>query len=169
MFDNNLPPRLAKALQVLFQGDHIVLAVREKFPASTKDIDLIRSLSQDGGWVFVSGDRRITKIKAEREAFRNSKLTGFFLSQGLNKASLVKKAERLLVLWATIETTVKTIQPGAMFELQGSHWLMRGRAGAKVPEFCRGSDRRGDLPRKSVRLSGRGSSLCKPRRPALCA
>jgi PIN like domain len=117
IFDNNLSPRLYRALQELFKGEHIVQCVRDKFNPSIKDVDLIESLNKEGTWVFISGDRRITKIKAERDAFRNSKLIGFFLSPGLYKAPEIKKAERLLALWAAIETTVKTVQPGAMFEL----------------------------------------------------
>lgn len=67
--------------------------------------------------MFVSGDRRITRNKAEREAFRNSRLIGLFMSSGLYKAREIKKLERLLALWETIEKAVSIVQPGAMFEL----------------------------------------------------
>jgi hypothetical protein len=65
----------------------------------------------------VSGDRRITRNKAEQSAFRNSKLIGMFMAPGLYKSPVVKQAERLLALWGTIETVANTVQGGAMFEL----------------------------------------------------
>ncbi|MEQ1519671.1 MAG: hypothetical protein ABL936_00200 [Aestuariivirga sp.] len=117
MFDHNLSPRLARALQEIFKGDHIIQTVRDRFPTSIKDIDLFKQLSQDGHWVLISGDRRITKLRAERDAFRSSKLIGFFLSPGLYKAPETKKLERILALWSTMETSAQSVQPGAMYEL----------------------------------------------------
>jgi hypothetical protein len=65
----------------------------------------------------ISGDRRITRNKAEYGAFRGSNLVGFFLSKGLYKARIEKQMERILVLWQTIETQSTIVQGGAMFEL----------------------------------------------------
>ena len=66
---------------------------------------------------MVSADRRITRNKAEREAFRNSSLIGIFLAPGVYKAREIKKLERILALWESIEKLTKLVQPGAMFEL----------------------------------------------------
>ncbi|MGE0008613.1 MAG: hypothetical protein AB7S92_23920 [Parvibaculaceae bacterium] len=117
IFDHNLSPRLARALHAFFSGEHEIISLRDRFDSSIKDVDLIRALSSEGNWVFVSGDRRITRNKAEREAFRNSRLIGLFMSSGLYKAREIKKLERLLALWETIEKAVSIVQPGAMFEL----------------------------------------------------
>jgi hypothetical protein len=117
IFDHNLSPRLARALHAFFSGEHEIISLRDRFDSSIKDVDLIKALSSEGNWVFVSGDRRITRNKAEREAFRNSRLIGLFMSSGLYKAREIKKLERLLALWETIEKAVSIVQPGAMFEL----------------------------------------------------
>lgn len=117
LFDNNLPPRLARALNELFAGEHQVVALRDKFAQDIDDVDWIRQLSLEGTWVIVSGDRRITRNRAERDAFRNSRLIGFFLARGLSKSKVTKQAERLLALWASIEKVVGVVQGGAMFEL----------------------------------------------------
>ncbi len=82
-----------------------------------KDLQWIPELSDEGAWIVISGDRGIRKIKAEFNAFRHSRLIGFFLSAGLNKAPLVKKAERILALWTSIETLADRTRPGSMFEL----------------------------------------------------
>jgi hypothetical protein len=74
-------------------------------------------LSAEGRWIVISGDRRITRNRVEYQAFRNSNLTGFFLSRGLQKASVVKQMERILALWESIERASALVEAGAMFEL----------------------------------------------------
>jgi hypothetical protein len=116
-FDNNLSPRLARALKAFFDQQHEITHLREKFDPRIGDKEMIERLSDEGAWVFVSGDRRITKNAAEREAFRGSKLIGIFLSSGLNKAPEIKKLERILAIWHAIERLVPLVEPGAMFEI----------------------------------------------------
>ena len=118
VFDNNLSPALARALQELFRGQHEIVALRDKFHGAPTDVEWITELSRDGTWVVVSGDRRITRNKAEYHAFRNSRLVGFFLSKGLYKSKVTKQMERILALWDAIEAIALTVQGGAMFELQ---------------------------------------------------
>lgn len=117
MFDHNMSFRIARALSELFGDAHTVVALRDKFPVSASDLDWISQLSSEGRWTIISGDRRITRNRAEYNAFRGSRLIGFFLSKGLGKAPVVKQTERLLTLWSRIETLSETVAPGAMFEL----------------------------------------------------
>ncbi|AZO15368.1 MULTISPECIES: DUF5615 family PIN-like protein [unclassified Mesorhizobium] len=117
LIDENLPPALAKALHALFNGDHEVVHLRARFGPGVKDGDWIQQLSTEGRWIVISGDRRITRNRAEYLAFRNSRLVGFFLSKGLYKAPLVKQMERILALWNAIETQSGIVAGGAMFML----------------------------------------------------
>lgn len=117
MVDENLPPALAKALSALFAGKHEIVHLRERFGPAVKDSDWIRNLSAEGNWIIISGDRRIAKNKAEQQVFRSSKLIGFFLAPGLQKAKLTKQMERLMALWETIEKQAELVGGGAMFEL----------------------------------------------------
>ena len=117
LFDNNLSPRLARALQALMGEGYEIVALKEKFRADIKDVDLIAELSRQGGWIFISGDRRITRNRAEKMAFQSSKIIGMFLSSGLYKSPVMKQAERLIALWPTIETVSRNVSGGAMFEL----------------------------------------------------
>lgn len=117
LLDNNLSPSIARALQELFGSAHEIVALREKFRPGISDREWIDALSREGRWIILSGDRRITRNKAEYEAFRNSRLVGFFLSRGLYKAKVTKQMERILVLWERIETLANSVQGGAMFEL----------------------------------------------------
>jgi hypothetical protein len=74
-------------------------------------------LNQEGKWVIISGDRRITRNRAEYQAFRSSRLIGFFLSAGLQKSNSIKQMERILALWENIEELCALVEGGAVFEL----------------------------------------------------
>lgn len=117
LIDENLPPAMAKALAALFIGQHEVIHLRQRFGSGVKDLEWISELSREGRWVVISGDRRITRVKAELRAFQNSRLIGFFLSKGLYKAKLIKQVERVLALWEVMEQQAAVMEGGAMFEL----------------------------------------------------
>jgi hypothetical protein len=117
LLDENLAPALARALEALFKGQHAVVHLRDKFGRGVTDEQWIDALNRDGQWVVISGDRRITRNNAEYQAFRNSRLIGFFLSRGLYKAKVTKQMERILAMWDNISTLADTVEGGAMFEL----------------------------------------------------
>jgi hypothetical protein len=117
LLDHNLSPAIAKALNALFFPQHEIVALRDKFDPSTPDADWIEALGREGRWIVLSGDRRITRNKAEYRAFRDSRLVGFFLSKGLYKAKVTKQVERILALWDRMETIAQSVQGGALFEL----------------------------------------------------
>jgi hypothetical protein len=117
LVDENLPPALAKALAAIFKGQHEVIHLRERFGAGVSDVEWITELNQEGQWVVISGDRRITRNRAEYNAFRTSRLIGFFLSAGLQKSKSTKQLERILALWDNIEVICARVGGGAIFEL----------------------------------------------------
>lgn len=116
--DENLPPAMARSLAALFVGSHEAVHLRDRFGPRVLDTEWIPVMSRDGHWVILSGDRHIAKKKSEQQAFRNSRLTGFFFAPGLQKAPLTKKMERLMAVWDTIERQVPLVSGGAMFEIQ---------------------------------------------------
>ena len=116
---------MARALRELFKNGHDFATLAEKFARDTPDVKWIGRLSREGQWAVISGDRRITKNRAEYHAFRNSNLIGLSLSPGLYKAPVVKQMERILALWPNIVTVCQTVQRGAMFELPLKRILLR--------------------------------------------
>jgi hypothetical protein len=116
-FDHNMSPRMARALRELFGDEHHISILSERFSRTTPDTVWIDALSREGRWVIISGDRRITRNRAEYAAFRSSRLVGFFLSRGLYKAPVAKQTERIIALWSTIDTLSANVEGGAMFEL----------------------------------------------------
>lgn len=123
--DENLSPALARALNALFAGKHQVEHIRDKFGPGITDEEWIRRLSEEDRWVVISGDRRITRNRAEYHAFRSSRLVGFFLAKGVFKLPVHKQMERLLALWDTIEQQSALVSGGAMFELPGKSTKLR--------------------------------------------
>ena len=124
-FDHNMSPAMARAFCELFKKEHEIVHLSEKFSRDITDVDWIAELSKEGQWVVISGDRRITRNRAEYHAFRNSNLIGLFLSEGMYKAPVAKQMERILALWPNIVTICKTVQGGAMFELPLKRTLLR--------------------------------------------
>jgi hypothetical protein len=124
-FDHNMSPAMARAFLELFHKEHEIKFLAEKFQTDTPDIQWMTALSQEGQWVVISGDRRITKNRAEYHTFRNSNLIGLFLSSGLYKAPVIKQMERILALWPNIEVVPRTVQGGAMYELPMKGVLLR--------------------------------------------
>lgn len=114
--DENLPPRLARSLDELFD-EHEVTHLRVKFGPKVTDLEWIPALSVEASWVLISSDRRISRNKAELTAFKSSRLVGFFFPRSLEKAKLTKKMERLMAVWDAIEAQVPLAAGGSMFEL----------------------------------------------------
>ena len=117
LFDENLAPALASSLNELFKGQHEIVALRRRFGAGVTDVEWIMALSEEGRWIIISGDRRITKNRSEYNVFRSSKLIGFFMSAGVYKSPITRQAVRLLTLWDDICMLSERVEGGAMFEI----------------------------------------------------
>lgn len=120
-FDNTMPPRLVEALKKL-DSDHELVHLRERFSADTLDAVWISTLADEGDWIIVSGDVRITRNPGERQAWNESKLLAFFLARGWTSQALWDQAWRFIKWWPDIVDQSKRIRPPAGFivPLKGS-------------------------------------------------
>lgn len=117
LVDNDLPPRLAKALNVIFAPDHEITALREKFGRSNlKDEEWIPKLGAEGGWAVLSADMNIARKRPSRQLFVGAGLVGFFFSPSLQKAPLNLQAARVLTIWPQMVSHMKTTANG-VFEV----------------------------------------------------
>jgi hypothetical protein len=120
LVDNNLPPRLAKALNVIFAPDHEIAALREKFGRSNlKDEEWIPKLGAEGGWAVLSADMNIARKRPSRQLFVGAGLVGFFFSPSLQKSPLNLQAARVLTIWPQMVSHMKTTANG-VFEVPAS-------------------------------------------------
>lgn len=129
LVDNDLPPRLAKALNVIFAPDHEITALREKFGRSNlKDEEWIPKLGAEGGWAVLSADMNIARKRPSRQLFVGAGLVGFFFSSSLQKAPLNLQAARVLTIWPQMVSHMKTTANG-VFEVpvRGTKFRTIGR------------------------------------------
>lgn len=118
LVDNNLSPLLARAIDILVGPEgHEIAALRAKFPADTKDSGWINALGREGGWIVISGDVRITRRPAERLAWHQSRLKGFFLAPGWSGITNLEKTARLLLWWPKLVAQERLVAPGAVFQV----------------------------------------------------
>lgn len=129
LVDHNLPPRLARALHAVFEPDHEIVALSQKFGRSDlKDEEWIGELGREGGWAVLSADIRIAKKRPSRALFVGARLVGFFLSPAMQKWPLNKQCARVLIVWPQMVTLKSTVD-GGVFELpaSGSKFRQIGR------------------------------------------
>ena len=92
-----------------------VVHLSERFDRKTEDVVWIKSLGADKDWVIVSGDLRISRNRAEREAWRESGLTAFFLKNAWADQKLWPFAARFIAWWPRITAQAAMAQKGKGF------------------------------------------------------
>lgn len=118
LFDNNLPPSAARAINAVVEDE--VVALREKFAANATDEEWLSTLGSEGGWTVVTLDKRILKRPAERAALRRSRVNAFFLKPGWLKPGWQKRTRlqltaHLLLRWPSLQQTVTLVGGGLYF------------------------------------------------------
>lgn len=102
-FDNCISGNITEAVKILARiQDYEIAHLREKFPEDTQDVLWIRALAEEGRWVIVSGDPKISRDKAERAAWHESGITAFFFGEPFGRMSFWKQAEAVVRWWPDI-------------------------------------------------------------------
>lgn len=115
LLDHNLSPKLARALQAIFD-DHTIISLRDRFASNTSDEEWISALDKDGGWAVLTKDLRIRTRPHERAALDRSKIVFFFLAGSWKGFSVEETAARLIRLIPKIAAQVELTECGR-FEL----------------------------------------------------
>lgn len=119
-FDNCISVKYVRALKILaeVQGYELI-HLSEKFdPENAKDPEWIRALGEEGDWVIVPGDPRISRSPAERNAWRESGLTAFFFGDGWSSQGFWKQAEDLIRWWPRIVLEARRAPAGSGYLVQ---------------------------------------------------
>lgn len=106
--------KFVEALKIL-DPDHKIAHLTELFSADTPDAAWISVLSEEGDWVIISGDVRITRNSGERAAWLESKLLAFFLAKGWTNQPLWDQAWRFIKWWPGIVAQSLRVRPPAGF------------------------------------------------------
>lgn len=117
LFDNNLSPRLSKAIGALCDPLGVdIQHIREKFSGNTPDVEWIGALATEGDWCIITQDR-LTKKSLEKEALRRSGLIAFILAKGWSALKEWDKAWHLVRWWPRILEQAALVEGGAAFQV----------------------------------------------------
>jgi PIN domain-containing protein len=123
-FDNCTSPVLPAALHAFLETQassayHVRFMSEYGFREDTPDEVWIRRLGEDvpADWIVITGDRRITKNKAERAAWIRAGLRGFVLAPAYQRMPVHQQASLLLWRWPGMETFISAAARGSLFEL----------------------------------------------------
>ena len=113
-FDNNLSPKIVRALKELSQG-HSFSHLRDDNPVSTPDEQWFDRLAREGGWIVISRD--LFREPTAREAWKKSGLTVFLLASGWGNLGFWEQAWKLVRWWPQILAEAQRVQPGVCYEV----------------------------------------------------
>ena len=115
--DACIPLALVKSLREVIASSDEIVRLSEKFAPDIKDIDWIQAIAGED-WIVLSADVRIRKNPAELAAWKESRLTAFFLADGFASRKLMIQLHDLSGVWEEIRTAVRTCEPGCGFEIK---------------------------------------------------
>jgi hypothetical protein len=113
--DNNISPKVARALNCLVEPQHTVTHLKEKFLANTPDVDWMRKLAEESDWIVVSGDTNISRNPHEVNAWKAAGHTIFFLSPGWTHLERFEQASKLLALFPRITELALKAKRGSAY------------------------------------------------------
>jgi len=117
LFDNNLPPKLAKTLNYLEGKEGITVEhIKEKFPPDMSDIDWIRQLGKEGNWFIITKDNQIRKKPHERNAWKESHIPIVFLQKSWTDRDFWEIAWRLIRHWPKLKNILVHNRKAESFE-----------------------------------------------------
>jgi len=118
LFDNNMPPKLAKTLNFLEGDDGITVEhLKEKFPPNTPDIEWITKLSKESKWFIITQDNQIRKRSLEKKAWQESHIPIIFLQKSWIKLNLWEMAWRLIKYWPGLKENINLNRKYESFQL----------------------------------------------------
>jgi hypothetical protein len=123
-FDRNMPPQLARMVDVL-EREHTARSYYddERFIDTTPDVEWIRVLAADEPpWIIISGDGRILKNKTELSALKEAGLAFFCLSRTWMHMTLYEQAWKFIKTWPQAVENAKGTTP-KIFEISGGAGL----------------------------------------------
>lgn len=129
--DNNLSPRLAAVLNIIFRDQCRVLHHQEYAASNSPDHVWPRSLADKGGRLFLSGDVKISERPNEMAAIVKSGLVGFFLPP---KSAGLRQSVKAALLIYVFPKVVEKFQEVST-DPSGSCWLLDLEVAKDVPRL----------------------------------
>ena len=116
LLDHNLAPRIARALNALFDGEHRIIALRDRFSPDTTDVTWIDALDQERGWAVLTRDIRLRTRPHERATLDRARIVFFFLAGSWSSFTVEETTARLIRLMPKMAAQTSLAESGR-FEL----------------------------------------------------
>jgi hypothetical protein len=113
--DNNLTTKLARGFHQFVLGEHEVVHLRDRFSRDTPDVEWMRQLADETGWVILSGDVAIGRNPYEIEAWKAAGHTIFFLKAGWTNIEFWQQVQKLARCFPDIIDRARRSKPGNSF------------------------------------------------------
>jgi hypothetical protein len=112
-FDNCVNRKYVEALRILAAVQRYDLVhLTDIYPPNMPDVEWMSALAEQGDWVVISADPRITRNKAERRAWQESGLTTFFFSDNWSQKQFWKQVGDLITWWPEITLAARSAAAG---------------------------------------------------------
>lgn len=113
--DNNLPPRVARALHCLLAPTDSATHLKERFQPDTPDVDWLDALAGEADWIILSADTAISRNPHEVTAWKRAGHPTFFLKSNWVHQPLWEQASRLFHLFPEILKRAAKARKGDAF------------------------------------------------------
>jgi hypothetical protein len=113
--DNNLSPKVARALNALLEPEHSAHHLKDLYPADTLDEVWMTDLGTQPDWVILSGDSAITRNPHEVRAWKEAGHPIFFLKPGWTHLPRWDSASKLFHRFPEILKLAQKAKPGDGF------------------------------------------------------
>ena len=123
-FDNDISFRIVNALRELIPpGDHVLLALRDKFAVDTKDTDWIPEIGEKG-WVLISCDANQRRRDNEHKALKKHGVRALYIRHSGAPKDLHIDAARIIKNWPKIRDWGTTAKPGTLVRLDSKDQIV---------------------------------------------
>lgn len=114
-FDNDISFRIVRALRELVPN-HELLALRERFAVSEKDVHWIPEAGKNG-WIVISRDANQRRRDAEHRALKENGVIALYIRQGSKPMDLYADAARIIKNWPKISEWGVSAKAGTLARL----------------------------------------------------
>ncbi len=115
--DNQLSPKIARALHQLLFPEHSAHHLKDHFPANSSDEFWMSELGKQSNWVIISGDSAISRNPHEVRAWKAAGHPVFFLKPAWLHLLRWESASKLFHMFPDIMQRVEKAKPGDSFSV----------------------------------------------------
>lgn len=118
--DNNIAPKIAKALHELCREHNHVVCLRDMFDPATPDVEWIKTLSEEieSGWIVVTCDSKIRRNPHETQVWREAGLPTYFLTKSWTTLQFWDQARNFVKLWPCLLEHASKAKEGTSFRIK---------------------------------------------------